>query len=35
VRAVFHTLARHVSAGEVEKLKHALPEQLRRIFPQA
>jgi uncharacterized protein (DUF2267 family) len=33
VEAVFRVLARHVSAGEVESLKRALPGDLRSLWP--
>jgi uncharacterized protein (DUF2267 family) len=32
VRAVFHVLARHVSSGEIESVKHALPWDLRPFW---
>ncbi|NIM27523.1 MAG: DUF2267 domain-containing protein [Gammaproteobacteria bacterium] len=32
-RAVFRLLAERVSAGEVEKVKHALPEPVRDLWP--
>lgn len=32
-KAVFKVLARHVSAGEVEHVKRALPEDLRFLWP--
>jgi uncharacterized protein (DUF2267 family) len=32
-KAVLRTLAQHVSGGEVEKVKRALPEPLRGLFP--
>lgn len=31
-RAVFRVLQQHVSAGEVEKLRHALPRDLRTLW---
>ncbi len=33
VRAVFQLLARHVSAGEIEKIKHTWPQDLRELWP--
>jgi uncharacterized protein (DUF2267 family) len=33
VQAVFRILARHVSYGEVERVKHALPADLRSLWP--
>jgi uncharacterized protein (DUF2267 family) len=33
-RAVFQFLARHVTAGEVEKLKHTLPGEIRSLWPE-
>ncbi len=33
-RAVFRLLAERVSAGEVEKVKHALPEPVRDLWPE-
>jgi uncharacterized protein (DUF2267 family) len=33
VRAVFALLARHVSSGEVESVKHSLPADLRPLWP--
>ena len=32
-KAVFAVLARHVTAGEIEKVKHALPAAVRALFP--
>jgi uncharacterized protein (DUF2267 family) len=32
-RAVFRVLARHVSSGEVESIKRALPTDLRPLWP--
>ena len=32
-RAVFEVLAEHVSAGEIQSLKHDLPAELRSLFP--
>lgn len=32
-RAVFRVLARHVTSGEVEKIKHALPGGIRELWP--
>jgi uncharacterized protein (DUF2267 family) len=31
-RAVFRLLARHISAGEVEAIKHTLPAELRELW---
>jgi uncharacterized protein (DUF2267 family) len=33
VRAVFRVLAKHVTAGEIEGVKHCLPEELRALWP--
>jgi uncharacterized protein (DUF2267 family) len=33
-RAVFRLLARHVSAGEIEDVRHALPVHIRELWPQ-
>jgi uncharacterized protein (DUF2267 family) len=30
-QAVFHVLAKHVSAGEMEKVDHALPSSIRAL----
>jgi len=32
-RAVFQVLARHVTAGEIEGVKHCLPVELRSLWP--
>jgi uncharacterized protein (DUF2267 family) len=32
-RAAFAVIARHVSPGEAEKVKHALPDELRVLWP--
>lgn len=32
-RAVFKTLARHTSAGEIEDVKHSLPKALHELWP--
>jgi uncharacterized protein (DUF2267 family) len=32
VRAVFEVLARHVTAGEIEDVKHLLPKDLRSFW---
>lgn len=32
-RAVFATIARHVRPGEVEQVRHLLPEPVRTLFP--
>lgn len=34
-RAVFTTLSRHVSNGELDEVKQALPEPVRGLFPAA
>ncbi|WP_342642141.1 DUF2267 domain-containing protein [Rhodoligotrophos ferricapiens] len=34
-RAVFHVLERHISPGEMEEVKQALPEEIRRLFGEA
>jgi len=34
VRAVFQLLACRVTAGEIEKVKHALPEKIRSLWPE-
>jgi uncharacterized protein (DUF2267 family) len=31
--AVFRTLSRHVNRGQIDKVRHALPEELRAIWP--
>lgn len=33
VRAVFGLLANHVSEGEIEQVKHALPQDIRELWP--
>ena len=33
VRTVFRVLARHVSAGEIEDVKHVLPKALHELWP--
>ena len=33
-RAVFTVLARHVSEGEIEDVKHILPKKLRELWPE-
>jgi uncharacterized protein (DUF2267 family) len=33
-RAVFGVIARHVSGGETEKVKHVLPRDIRALWPQ-
>ena len=35
IAAVFKVLGRHVSAGEIEKVRHALPESIRDLWPAA
>jgi uncharacterized protein (DUF2267 family) len=32
-RAVFRVLANRVTAGEIEDVKHVLPEQIRDLWP--
>jgi uncharacterized protein (DUF2267 family) len=32
-RAVFKVLTKHVSAGEIEDIKHIMPEDLRELWP--
>jgi uncharacterized protein (DUF2267 family) len=32
-RAVFGILSRHIDRGQVEKIKHSLPEEVRAIWP--
>jgi len=34
VRAVFKTLARHASEGEIEDVKHILPKALHELWPK-
>lgn len=34
VKAVFGVPARHVEAGQVEKVRNALPQNLRRLWPE-
>jgi uncharacterized protein (DUF2267 family) len=31
-RAVFRVLARHVTAGEIERIKHVLPGEIRALW---
>lgn len=33
-RAVFGAIERHVTPGELEQVKHMLPEEVRTLFPQ-
>jgi uncharacterized protein (DUF2267 family) len=33
VRAVFATLANHLTSGEVEGVKHCLPKEIRSLWP--
>lgn len=33
MRAVFKVLARHISEGEIEKVKHLLPKTLQELWP--
>lgn len=35
MRAAFTVLDAHVDAGEIAKIRHVLPEQLRRIWPRS
>jgi uncharacterized protein (DUF2267 family) len=32
-RAIFRVLAKHVSSGELEQVKHLLPHELRDLWP--
>jgi uncharacterized protein (DUF2267 family) len=32
-RAAFRVVARHVTAGEIEDVKHLLPEEIRTLWP--
>lgn len=32
-QAVFRVLSQHVSAGEIEKVKHVLPSSIRELWP--
>ena len=34
VRAVFGVLSRHVDPGQITKVRHALPEDIRRAWPE-
>ena len=34
VRTVFRVLARHVTAGEVEEVRGALPKDIRQLWPE-
>jgi uncharacterized protein (DUF2267 family) len=34
-RAVFHLLANHITAGEIEKVRHTLPDEIRSLWPEA
>ena len=34
-RAVFRTMSRHVSAGQIDKVRQSLPEDIRRLWPAA
>jgi uncharacterized protein (DUF2267 family) len=34
-RAVFHILSRHMNRGQVEKVRNALPEEVRNIWPDS
>ncbi|HKS89876.1 MAG TPA: DUF2267 domain-containing protein [Stellaceae bacterium] len=34
-RAVFRTMSRHVSAGQIDKVRQSLPEDIRRLWPTA
>lgn len=33
IRAVFETLSRHVDPGQVDKIRHVLPEAIRELWP--
>jgi uncharacterized protein (DUF2267 family) len=33
MRAVFKVLARHISKGETENVKHLLPKTLQELWP--
>lgn len=33
VLAVFGVLARHLSAGQIEKVRHAMPKSMRELWP--
>jgi uncharacterized protein (DUF2267 family) len=35
VAAVFGVLSRHVSAGEVDNVRHALPQPIRDLWPES
>ena len=32
--AVFQLLTNHVTGGEIEKVKHTLPEEIRALWPE-
>jgi uncharacterized protein (DUF2267 family) len=34
VQAVFATLSRHIPAGQLEKTRHTLPDEIRRLWPE-
>ncbi len=34
-RAIFRVLAKHISGGELEQVKHLLPHELRDLWPKA
>jgi uncharacterized protein (DUF2267 family) len=34
VKAVFASLSRHIQKGQVDKTQHALPEEIRRLWPE-
>jgi uncharacterized protein (DUF2267 family) len=34
-RAVFHVISRHIDHGQTEKVREALPEEIRRLWPEA
>jgi uncharacterized protein (DUF2267 family) len=33
-RVVFRTLNRHVDPGQIEKVRHGLPEEVRTMWPE-
>ena len=34
-KAVFHVVSRHVDRGQVEKVRNALPGEVRRLWPES